>query len=234
MSVALEKVLEKIQDPNRVNWMTCCQSAVDNLSQFPMGVKPLKSEQEVRQCYIDFRQNGRRINVPSVSMANLKIEKLPPFLTTYLELKGAIIEFCDMNIGDLTIDGAHSYINQCSSKLVEYDFVFSNTTTQADEDSDNECKFRSDNESVSDANLSKSDEELQSEFRNLAKQQFASTEEVPVHAPSPPAASRYQTPSRPANIQSMSESREKQLILKGLVTPEGDTKDMRHHYINLQ
>eukprot|EP00978_Attheya_sp_CCMP212_P000277 scaffold505_cov49-Attheya_sp.AAC.3 len=71
--VTLENALEKIQDPNEVNWIcSCCQSAVDNLMNVPMGVVHLKSEENLCQWYVDFRQNGRRINVPSVSMANLK------------------------------------------------------------------------------------------------------------------------------------------------------------------
>eukprot|EP00978_Attheya_sp_CCMP212_P037896 scaffold182649_cov41-Attheya_sp.AAC.1 len=98
LTVLLCKVLEKYSNPVGMKLSDLCDETIKYLATIPSGVPPLKNSTVLQRWFADFRDNGRRLVVPAVSMAKLKDARLPPFLIAYPELKEAIEDFADANI----------------------------------------------------------------------------------------------------------------------------------------
>eukprot|EP00978_Attheya_sp_CCMP212_P024028 scaffold74802_cov56-Attheya_sp.AAC.1 len=214
LSCALQMALEKYPCANGLGkWADCCEEAITALKYMPVGISPPKCERIIRNWFVDFRQNGRRLVVPSISMANnMKDVKLPPFLQVYPDLKNAIVEFADANIGDITVDVMHSYMNKCIGIVVENEALFrtpidltggeESSTSCSNDDHENEKDKEDDGDNL-ESNLPNSSEDLRKQFQHAAVE----------HSPSISIAS----PSLKRPISSNTTPQEKRLIIKGLI-----------------
>lgn len=113
LSLALEIVMNSYQDSMGVSWLKCCNTAIKTLQHVPMGIGQVTSGEVVRRWFTDFKNNDRKFIVPSVSMKSLKSMEIPPLLQIYPDLKDAITDFCNRNIGDITVTIMAEYINKC-------------------------------------------------------------------------------------------------------------------------
>eukprot|EP00978_Attheya_sp_CCMP212_P034570 scaffold145334_cov42-Attheya_sp.AAC.1 len=148
---------------------------------------------------------------------NMKDGKLPPLLQVYPDLKNAIVEFADANIGDITVDVMHSYMNKCIGIVVENEALFrtridltggeesstgeeESSTSCSDNDNENEKEDDGDNLKSNLPNLS---EDLRKQFQHAAVE----------HSPSISVAS----PSLKRPSSSDTTPQDKRLIIKGLI-----------------
>eukprot|EP00978_Attheya_sp_CCMP212_P007745 scaffold18000_cov44-Attheya_sp.AAC.3 len=189
LSCALQMALGKYPCANGLGkWADCCEEAITALKYMPSGISPPKSERIILNWFVDFRQNGRRLVVPSVSMANNMKDhgKLPHLLHVYPDLKNVIVEFADANIGDITVDVMHSYMNKCIGIVVENEALFrtpidltggeessmvreESSTSSSDNDNDNENeKDKEDDGDNLKSNLPNLSEDLQKQFQHAA------------------------------------------------------------------
>eukprot|EP00957_Ditylum_brightwellii_P009322 705272-Ditylum_brightwellii.AAC.1 len=77
----------------------------------------------VQSWFSEFRTTGKKFMVPSVSYKQ-KHTNIPEFLQVYPDLKEAIIEFCDNNIGDFNLNTMHLYIDKCINTVSQHDALF--------------------------------------------------------------------------------------------------------------
>eukprot|EP00957_Ditylum_brightwellii_P135376 10322504-Ditylum_brightwellii.AAC.1 len=87
--------------------------------------------------FVQFRSNGRRFIVPSVSMKN--VEGLPLIFSMYPDFKKACREFMDNDIGNISISTVHMFMNQCLKVIVKHDTIF---IEDNDSDSKDESEYR--------------------------------------------------------------------------------------------
>eukprot|EP00957_Ditylum_brightwellii_P156820 11935689-Ditylum_brightwellii.AAC.1 len=83
------------------------------------------------EWFVQFRSNGKRLVVPSVSMKN--VEKLPLIFSVYPDFKETCTNFIDNNIGSTSIKTVNKVMNQCLKAIVEHDTMF-----MEEDDSDSE------------------------------------------------------------------------------------------------
>eukprot|EP00957_Ditylum_brightwellii_P025336 1916681-Ditylum_brightwellii.AAC.1 len=57
-------------------------------------------------------ENRRKFVVPDISMERLKANKFPDIFVVYTDFKDVIIDFIDNNIGDISVDIGHDYMNK--------------------------------------------------------------------------------------------------------------------------
>eukprot|EP00957_Ditylum_brightwellii_P127820 9748535-Ditylum_brightwellii.AAC.1 len=120
--------------------MDCCEAAVDDLKEVPMGIAYLKSYRTVQKWYDEFCDNNKKIVAPSVSMRD-KIKNLLPVFDIYSDLQEVIMDFCSNNIVEPTVDTAQKYINKCLQIMTKHKFLFEiNDDEIGDDSSKNESK----------------------------------------------------------------------------------------------
>ena len=54
---------------------------------FPSGIEPITNYKFLQRWFRSFKKNGRKLVVPEIYMANMKLNKAPPFLQVYPELQ---------------------------------------------------------------------------------------------------------------------------------------------------
>ena len=97
---------------------------MESLQHVPQGQPVIRSGEVVQRWFSDFKQNGRKFIVPSLSMEMVECMDIPPLLQTYPDLKDAIIDFSNRNIGDISVNIMHEYINRCINILVEHENIY--------------------------------------------------------------------------------------------------------------
>eukprot|EP00957_Ditylum_brightwellii_P015187 1143942-Ditylum_brightwellii.AAC.1 len=107
-----------------VFWKNCCKRAVEELKHLPMGMDPIKDPRAVERWFVDFRDSSCKLVIPSLSMHKRKGGKLPEIFEVFPEIKEAVVEFINGNLGDMTLDIAHDYMNKCLNVIVENDELF--------------------------------------------------------------------------------------------------------------
>ena len=82
LTAALENALAKYPCMDGISWEECCQQAVEVLADIPMCLKPLKMGRTVQRWLSEFRANGRKFMVPSVSYRHKHRKRY--FLSSYI------------------------------------------------------------------------------------------------------------------------------------------------------
>ena len=62
---------------------------------------------------------------------------MPEIFEVFPEFKEAVIEFIDSNLGDMSLDIAHDYMNKCINVIIENDEIFQ-TEIKMENESDDE------------------------------------------------------------------------------------------------
>ena len=127
----LQKALEASFDKSGIHWNNTCKEVIEQLSVVPQPIPPITNSRVLQKWFASFRKH-RKIIVPSVVIDSSN--RLPPFLQRYPDLADAINKFADNNIGELSIDLIHGYINKCIEIIVKHDNLFSEIITIDDSD----------------------------------------------------------------------------------------------------
>ena len=130
-------------------------------------------------------------------------EKIPELLQVYPDLKEAIVDFCDNNIGNFNLHTLHAYINKCIEIIMNFDSLFNGCDDHdsSDESSDDgECAMQC-RQSVS-----CSGESLRQKFSNAAKDMT------------------YQRKQKDSKTE---KKQDKKLLLKGLISAPQNNSSLR-------
>ena len=122
---------------------------MDDLKLIPMGLPPILSERVLRRWFVDFKHNEQKFVVPAIAHTSHKDNMVPPFLLVYPKLKDAIIDFADTNIGDISVELMHTFINKCIKIIVDNESIFVSKIERSEDD-------KSDAEEDSDDNTTES------------------------------------------------------------------------------
>eukprot|EP00957_Ditylum_brightwellii_P200035 15249400-Ditylum_brightwellii.AAC.1 len=120
-----------------MHWMICCDHALSVLKDVPFGSCPIVRSKTVMEWFVQFRTNGWRFVVPSVSMKN--VDKLPLIFSVYPDFKEACTDFIDNYIGNMSDKTVHRFMNQCLKAIVNHDTMF---IEDDDSDSKDESEYR--------------------------------------------------------------------------------------------
>ena len=52
-------------------------------------------------------------------MENMKQNKDPTFLQVYPEIEECLVDFIDNNIGEISVEIVHAYLNKCIQVIIE-------------------------------------------------------------------------------------------------------------------
>lgn len=85
LHTVIERVLDYFPCDIGINWSQCCDETVDKLreSHF-LGTTHLESGRILRKCFHDFRNYGRKLNVPSIGTNLKRYCPINPFRCTRL------------------------------------------------------------------------------------------------------------------------------------------------------
>ena len=170
MTCALEKALVYFPSNIVFRWKDICEEVIHDFSHqsFLPGPK-IESEKTIRRWFVSFKKNGRKLVVPSISgQHNSKINK-PPMLKVYPEFYESLVEFCTLNISDLSADTVHKYINKCVSTIANNQQMFE--TVEIDEN---------DNVIISINEIEKTvpEVDLRSQFKTIANDLIATETDI--------------------------------------------------------
>eukprot|EP00957_Ditylum_brightwellii_P041838 3169000-Ditylum_brightwellii.AAC.1 len=93
----------------------------------------------MEKWFVDFRDIGYKLVITALSMQKRKKEKLPEIFEVFPKFKEAVVEFIDSNLGDLSLDIAHAYMNKCLNVIMENDKLFQSDIkreNKSDDDND--------------------------------------------------------------------------------------------------
>ena len=60
-------------------------------------------------------------------MEKMKQNEDPPFLQVYPDLQEFRVDFIDNNLGEISVDILHAYLNKCIQVMIENDTLFAPT-----------------------------------------------------------------------------------------------------------
>eukprot|EP00957_Ditylum_brightwellii_P082172 6248435-Ditylum_brightwellii.AAC.1 len=106
-----------------VSWEICCRKAIESLKHMPLGMNSLINWRIVQRYYLEFKANERKFIVLSNSIKDTQ-KYIPELLLVYPDMKQAILDFCNNNLGDFSADIVHLYINKCIDIIVRHDAMF--------------------------------------------------------------------------------------------------------------
>ena len=172
LSYALECAYEKYKQKTAVFWKDCCRRAVNELEHLPMGLDPVKDPRTVERWFVDFRDSGCRLVIPALSMQKRKEKKMPEIFEVFPEFKEAVIEFIDSNLGDMSLDIAHDYMNKCINVIIENDEIF-----QSEIKMENESDDENDGSIARQVTKLRSNLDLQESLKQIGTSYFMSEEE---------------------------------------------------------
>jgi hypothetical protein len=118
----------------------------------------------------------------------------------YPDLKDAVVDFMDNNIGDFSVDTVHAYLNRCINIIIEHDdlfFVSSSDDASNDENDNNNLMVREQQ------NKTRNSAEIHRHFKEAAEDFFADSK----------ATSKAKV------------KKEKQMLLKGITKSVGSSND---------
>ena len=97
----LDSALTKFPCETGITWGKCCDEIVAKLRETEfLSLPPLESSRILQNWLNDFRKYGRKLVVPSIVTPNVITNIIPPLLQVYPDFYHAVIEFCNLNIGE--------------------------------------------------------------------------------------------------------------------------------------
>ena len=186
-------LIEMIEDIHDVSAQTQEKVPVNN------NKKRSQIEEDKRRKFVVDAFEEKFV-VPAIAHTSHKDNMVHPFLLVYPELKDAIIDFADTNIGDISVELMHTFINKCIKIIVDNESIFVSKIERSEDD-------KSDAEEDSDDNTTESSSQ-QSSLWLIRKQLEQAKKECSTLTDLPSKPKEAVIPSKLKEVK-----REKRLLL---------------------